>query len=129
MAITGKEILGKIKVTAASAATTVGDAATNVAKSAGDKVEEGKMMTEINSKKKEISLIFAKIGEAVYQTQGDTFEKSAVGDDIAAIDAAYERIRELKLKVAEFRGMKVCPKCGKENAKDNAFCPSCGEKL
>ncbi len=125
MPISGKEILGKMKATAQNVASGAADVASNVVKGAEDMVEQNKAKAE----KKKIEKLFREIGEKVYQTAGDTIDKSAVAEQTRAVDESYEKIKELMAKASALRKVQICPECGRECSLESAFCAVCGAAL
>lgn len=120
-----------VKDTATKTATAATKAAESVMKTAEDKVEIGKLNSQISDLKLENAGIFRDIGEEVYKSNKYAFERNDFKDQIGQIKANEERIVELGKRSAELRGMKICPYCKKEySAKGGiAFCPACGGKL
>ena len=129
MTIDSKAMLDKMKETAANVASGAADMASSVVKSAGDMVELNKMNAAISAEKKKIEKLYTEIGEKCYQTAGDTIDKATFREQLKAIDAGYEAIKEMMEKSAELRRKKVCPNCGRECSMESAFCAACGTKL
>ena len=129
MSISGKEILDKMKATAQNVASGAADVASNVVKGAEDMVEQNKAKAALSAEKKKIEKLFREIGEKVYQTAGDTVDRSVVAEQIRAVDESYEKIKELMAKASALRKVQICPACGRECSLESAFCAVCGAAL
>jgi len=125
MALSGKNVMDKVKSTAAAAA----EAAGNMNKKVGNKREEARIGECIAQLKREISGLYESIGEKIYQSGAQEIRKSDFAEMTAAIEEKYIKIKEHLYRAAELKGMVLCPDCGRECDNEDAFCSKCGAKL
>ena len=91
-------------------------------------METGKINAQISGEHKEIEKICQKLGEAVLRKaeaglmQLDESEAALIEE----VGGHRERISELRQKLAEVKGMKICPACDELIDAGVAFCPKCG---
>lgn len=101
----------------------------NVSKDVVDKAKEIKELVSLNnqvaSQETLVNKYYRELGQFVYENRGEDIAEP-VEEKIALIDAAYEEIARLKKDLMKKKGLKVCPNCGHEMAKDDAFCSKCG---
>jgi len=108
----------------------IGDAAQSAVKKSGELVEVTKLNLSISAEEGKIKELYEKIGEYIYNQYAEGKEMiPEVNEFCSQIKACKENISQLKSKIYELKGVKVCPKCGAESEKQAAFCSSCGEKL
>ena len=135
------ENLGKVVVEkAGEVSKKTGEVAEVVAKKTGEVVEvvakKTEQTVEVQKLKSQISLMernnerdYKDIGKIVY----DKFKKGEeVGETFAelceAIAAREASIGELKVEIAEVKGLDVCSKCGGHIEPSAQYCPKCGAK-
>lgn len=118
-------VFDRMKQAANAAANAMGD----MGKKAGEKVEIGKINSQIAALKRENTTLYQQIGEMVYQCPDDVFSKEACQEQIQKLEENYNKIQEMVLHSATLRGVIVCPSCGRECADSCGFCPGCGAKL
>ena len=107
----------------------VGEAAQAAAKKSGELVETTKLNVNINSEEDKIHKIYIQLGKMVYE------KYSAAGTDdedvrqqCEAVRMHEQNIKNLKEKIMEVKGAKVCVSCGKEMDKTQLFCAKCGAR-
>lgn len=101
----------------------------NVSKDVVDKAKEIKELVSLNnqiaSQETLVNKYYRELGQFVYEKKGEDIAEP-VGEKIALIDATYEEIARLKKELMKKKGLKVCPNCGHEMGKEDAFCSKCG---
>ena len=118
-----KEYISKIKAGAVTAGKAAG-------KTANDVARQAKINIKIFDTNTEIDVIYKDIGKLVYDVHlGEEVSNEAIEAMLTAIDSKKELINELKAELAELKNVLICPACGKEIAKDSAFCSVCGTKI
>ena len=107
----------------------VGEAAQAAAKKSGELVETTKLNVSINSEEDKVQKLYAQIGKAVFEK----FNSSGIADSdckeaCEAIKVHEQNIKNLKEKILDVRGVKLCVSCGNEMDKAQLFCAKCGTK-
>ena len=89
-----------------------------------------KIQSQIREEDREISGIFQKIGEIVYE---ELKEESANDEKlkqlIAAVGIKKSSIQEYKKRMAKIKNMDTCRYCGKFVERSAVYCPYCGKKI
>ena len=70
--------------------------------------------------------MYAQLGTKYYDMHKNDAENEY--EEIASITSALEEIEQLKKDLKELKGTHICPACGAEIGKDDAFCKVCGVK-
>jgi hypothetical protein len=83
------------------------------------------MNLKIKEDEKALEDAYKKLGEAVYQTQEEEIRNRFV-NEIAEIANLEKTLDEDKKQLAVFKGMKICPNCGAEQAAEAMNCTVCG---
>jgi len=107
----------------------VTETAKAAAKKSGDIVEVTKLNMSIGTEEEKIEKIYLEIGKMVY----DVYLK---GEEIATpfkeqcekIKEREQYIKELKNKLHELKGIKICSSCGEVLDINVNFCSNCGAK-
>lgn len=125
-----KEILERIKGTAA----TVGGAAYNAGKDAGkfagETIEIVKLNMKIFDLKMERESVLKKLGTLIYNTHcGKETEDEQVDKLLDEIDSNNLEIAELRKRAAELKKTVVCPECGEICGRSDAYCRKCGHNF
>jgi rubrerythrin len=107
-----------------------GSAARQVGQKTGETIEMAKLNMKIFDLNTEIGVNFREIGRIVYDTHlGKETDESALKDLLKAIDDKNDEIESYRARLAEFKKSVICPVCGADCAKTDAFCKKCGAKL
>jgi hypothetical protein len=99
-------------------------------KKAGEIINIQKMRVSAATLNSQISKLYEVLGRLAYdaaKTEADITAQSAQA--ISEIDEKREELCELKVKIAEARGKRICPACRTGNNADALFCDKCGQKL
>lgn len=92
----------------------------------GNLLEVAKAKLKLSDINTEIEEKYIKIGKLVYSSD----ENSNVEDDISklcdSITELNNQAEEIKLKLDDISGKKICPECGEKTDLDYDYCPKCG---
>lgn len=107
----------------------VTETAKAAARKSGDIYEVTKLSMAIGLEEDRIDNVYTQIGKIAY----DSFQKGEGSFDIFKekfdIIKGYEtNINDMKQKILEMKGLKVCPVCGAELDVDSSYCSKCGVK-
>ena len=84
------------------------DVTNTVGKKTNDLIEEGKLLYKIREAEREIDRLYQDLGRAVYEADEDM---------------------ELRGKLADIKGSRVCRACGTINPNGSCYCSKCGTQL
>lgn len=101
-----------------------------VTKKTEEAVEIQKIKSKIRGLKRSNERDFQDIGKMVYER----FKKNEVVDTAfielcEAIEERDETITDSKKKIAEIKGLDVCPECKEHVEPGTVYCPKCGKKI
>ena len=125
-----KELLDRVRETAATMGEVAGSTARYAAKCAGQTVDVAKLNMKIFDLKTEINDLLRRAGQVVYDTHlGKEAGQDGLEDLLTQIDGRYAAIEELKVRVAVLKHSRECPGCGAMCGRDDKFCKNCGKPL
>jgi len=106
----------------------VGDFGRNVWGKAQDVVDIATLKNDIHARNRELSVIYAEIGEAYCKQQSAAARKSfpELYEEANALESEIDRLQE---KVQRRKGVKKCPGCGEMILVRAAYCNKCGTKV
>ena len=107
------------------------DVTNTVGKKTNDLIEEGKLLYKIREAEREIDRLYQDLGRAVYEADEDmevSFEEYT-SDKTEQIDRQKEKLAELRGKLADIKGSRVCRACGTINPNGSCYCSKCGTQL
>ncbi len=97
----------------------------------GKIAKETKLKLKINELKTQVNDIYEEIGKKVYEKhireENISIQKD-LEEECTKIDVLSDEIDNLLKECLELKDKKQCPKCYKEIAREDKFCPNCGEK-
>ena len=101
-----------------------------VAKKTEQTVEVQKLKSQISLMERNNERDYKDIGKIVYDRfkKGEELEEAFV-ELCEAISAREASIEELKVEIAEVKGLDVCGKCGEHIEPSAQYCPKCGAKV
>ena len=105
---------------------TIAGAGKDMGQKAKDFSEIAKVAKDIRIKENRVQKMYAQLGTKYYDMHKNDAENEY--EEIASITSALEEIEQLRKDLKELKGTKICPACGAEIGKDDAFCKVCGEK-
>lgn len=125
-----KMIIERAKATATYAAEKAGRMADAATKKAGDVAMQTKLNLQVFDLNTDIDGIYKEIGRIVYLAHtGDDAPAAELDDKFAQVDEKLAKVVELKEAIGGMKSTVTCPGCGRECAKEDAFCSACGHKL
>ncbi|NGZ77418.1 hypothetical protein [Saccharibacillus alkalitolerans] len=107
------------------------DGAGKASERAQSAVEIGRLNSHISDIQREIEVHFLRMGQVFYENYSSRNTGPAeeeIMELCTACDLLTEEIAELRAKIAELRGEKLCV-CGARLDADAAVCPHCGRQL
>ena len=121
---------GSLKGNLENLGKTLSDTAEAVSKKTKEEVEVQKIKSQVRGMERSNERDFQDIGKMIY----DKFKKGEVVDTVfielcEAIEGREQAIEEAGKKVAELKGLDVCPNCKEHVNADVVFCPKCGTKM
>lgn len=109
----------------------LGETISRTAKELGGKAEvlygTQKLKSRISGEERVVEKLMSDMGNIVYRkyTEGNAVE-GELGELCEKISQHMHMILELKERMAELKGQKLCLSCQKAVEKDVSFCPYCG---
>lgn len=82
----------------------------------------------ISEEEEKIEKNYQKLGKLYYELKGNEPE-AELEELVAVIRGSYEKIDEMKDKIAELENAQKCPVCGTVLERDMIFCVGCGTKI
>lgn len=124
-----KTLLEKARATATYAAEKASRVADAASKMAGDMAMQTKLNLQVFDINTEIDAIYKEIGRLVYLVHTGECCDAELDDKFAQVDERLAKVAELKMAIADCKTTVICPQCGKECGREDAFCGRCGHKL
>lgn len=125
-----KELLDKVRDTAATVSEAAETTARYAGKYAGQMVDIAKLNMKIFDLKTDIGDLLRGIGQVVYSTHlGKESDQSDVDTMLKSLDEKHAAIEELRERVAVLRSARECPDCGSICGRSDKFCKTCGKEL
>ena len=125
-----KELLDRIRSTAADAADAAAGTARVAGKRAGQMVDVAKLNVQLFDLNGEFNDVLRQLGQVMYDThKGQAPEGDPVTQLLAKADELVEKIAEVKARIADLRQAQICPACGAPCGKGDKFCRTCGQAL
>lgn len=111
------------------------DLGRKISQSGQEAVKQGKSMATVAKQKSSISALqvkikdmYAQIGEMYYKENKEHPDELYI-DAITTIQKYEKEIEDAKLIIQNEKGIKVCPKCGKEISVAVPYCTVCGTRV
>ncbi len=123
-------LLDKMKVVADKTGKAVGRAADATGKTASGFATATRLNLQIFDLNTECEVLYKEIGKMVYALhRGEEVSNDEMDGKIALVDEKQEKIAALREELAGIKSVVVCPHCGRQCSKDDAFCSGCGGAL
>ena len=106
---------------------TLTNASKDVSQKAKDLSGVAKLTMDIHTKEDQVQKMYAQIGELYFEEHNN--DETAAYQQMAQIKETLSVIEDMKKELSELKGVKICPRCGKEIDKEDTYCKSCGAKL
>lgn len=109
----------------------LGSAITDAAKAVSNKTTEVVEVTKLNNKVSEcnkgITEAYIQIGKLVYEQFNEAgFTDERFMESCERISNLENEVAQLKEKISNAKGVKVCPGCQASVSVESNFCPKCG---
>lgn len=125
-----RTLLDRVRDTAVAIGEMMGDAARSVGKCAGQVAKAAALHGALQNCKREISGLFGKIGQGVYNAQiGGADAEAPLDGLLATLDEKFADLAGIKLQLAALRSGTPCSACGTLCGWDDRFCKACGAPL
>lgn len=125
-----KELLDRVRDTAATVSEAAETTARYAGKYASQMVDVAKLNMKIFDLKTDIGELLRGIGQVVYDAHlGRESDQNAVESTLKSLDEKYASIEELKVRIAVLRNARECPGCGAVCGRGDKFCKACGKEL
>ena len=98
-------------------------------KKAGEIINLQKLRVSAATVNGQIAKLYEVLGRLHYDAIKSGTANTSEAETIAEIDEKREELVELKSKIAEARGKRICPACKTPNLAEAVFCHQCGQKL
>lgn len=123
-------MLEKAKVVAGKTSKAASRAVESAGKAAGDMAQATKLNLQIFDLNTECEVLYKEIGKLVYQIhQGAEVAPDAMDGYLEQLDDVRARVEELRAQLADMKQTVVCPSCGKQCSREDAYCAGCGAAL
>ena len=108
----------------------LGETVDNVSTIAGKSIEIQKLKNQVRNLERGNALDIQSLGRMMYQGFLDGAKLEDKPQEICeGIKSREEGIEELLQKISLLKGIRVCPNCQKQVAKDMVYCPYCATEL
>lgn len=124
-----KDLLERIRGTAADLGETAAPTARYVGQRAGELVDAAKLNIQIFDRNSELNDLLRRMGQVMYDTHLGREPAEDVTQLLTQADETAAQVADLKAKAAALRQGKACPGCGALCARDDKFCKECGAAL
>lgn len=123
-------LLEKIKVVAEQTRTEVVRAADKAGKKANEMAQATRLNLQIFDLNTECDVLYKEIGKIIYDIhQGAETGDDVVEDKLERLDDLQRRLDDLRDQLGELKTVCVCPKCGRQCSREDAYCAGCGAPL
>jgi hypothetical protein len=102
----------------------------NVGKTSNVFIKTAKLSVTLSQEQEALKTLYIEIGKKVHEIYqyGGSLGKF-FDEKYRELESQERKITDLKDELAKIKGVKDCPKCGKQVDKNAEFCPKCGLRL
>ncbi|MFR4978466.1 MAG: hypothetical protein ACLUDG_06025, partial [Butyricicoccus sp.] len=70
------------------------------------------------------------IGKVIYDIhQGTETSEDIIEEKLLALDALHTELDALRTELASLKTVCICPHCGRQCSREDAYCAGCGKPL
>jgi hypothetical protein len=125
-----RQLLERVRETAASMGEAAGTTARYAGKCAGQMVDVAKLNMKIFDLKNDMNQLLGEVGQLVYDThRGQAPDVTPLDELLAQLDAKNAAIGELKERIAVLKNSRQCTSCGATCGREDKYCRDCGAPL
>lgn len=124
-----RQLLDRVRDSAATMSEAAGSTARCAARYAGETVNMAKLNMKIFDLKTDINALLREIGQLVYDAHQGKDGGGEIEGLLRQIDEKRAAILEVKGRLAALKRVRTCPGCGEACAQEDKFCKSCGKPL
>ncbi len=123
-------ILEKIKVVAEQTRTATVRAADIAGRKANEVAQATRLNLQIFDRNTECEVLYKEIGKVIYDIhQGAETKEDAIENKLLALDALHTELDALRTELAALKTVWICPHCGRQCSREDAYCAGCGNPL
>ena len=98
-------------------------------KKAGEIINLQKLRVSAATVSSQIAKLYEVLGRLHYDAVKSGTTNMSEADTVAEIDEKRDELVELKSKIAQAKGKRICAACKAPNLAEAVFCHQCGQKL
>ena len=123
-------LLEKIKAVAEQTRAGAVRAADRAGKRAGEMAQATRLNLQIFDRNTECDVLYKEIGKIIYDIhQGAQTEEDVIERKLTQLDALHSEIAGLRDELSALKTVCICPRCGRQCSRDDAYCAGCGSPL
>nr|WP_297279128.1 hypothetical protein [uncultured Butyricicoccus sp.] len=123
-------LLEKIKVVAEQTRTGAVKAADRAGRKANEMAQATRLNLQIFDRNTECEVLYKEIGKLLYDIhQGAETKEDAIENKLVQLDALHSELDSLRGELAALKTVCICPHCGRQCSRDDAYCAGCGTAL
>lgn len=123
-------ILEKIKVVAEQTRTATVRAADIAGRKANEVAQATRLNLQIFDRNTECEVLYKEIGKVIYDIhQGAETKEDVIENKLLALDALHTELDALRTELAALKTVWICPHCGRQCSREDAYCAGCGNPL
>ena len=123
-------LLEKIKAVAEQTRAGAVRAADRAGKRAGEMAQATRLNLQIFDRNTECDVLYKEIGKIIYDIhQGAQTEEDVIERKLTQLDALHSEIDGLRDELSALKTVCICPRCGRQCSRDDAYCAGGGSPL
>lgn len=123
-------ILEKIKVVAEQTRTATVRAVDQAGRKANEMAQATRLNLQIFDRNTECEVLYKEIGKVIYDIhQGTETSDDIIEEKLLALDALHTELDALRTELASLKTVCICPHCGRQCSREDAYCAGCGKPL
>lgn len=123
-------LLEKIKVVAEQTRTGAVKAADRAGRKANEMAQATRLNLQIFDRNTECEVLYKEIGKLLYDIhQGAETKEDAIENKLLQLDALHAELDNLRTELTALKTVCICPHCGRQCSREDAYCAGCGAAL